>query len=114
MSLSPATCTVFIWLQDILGDTIGSTQNAVLSVRGGSFKYNQTFVVQATDSSNFNSSGFAQLTVIESQTPGVYYNFSIKYQIGTTYNQINFNPVIVPNLGAVSLSSIATIKESTA
>lgn len=112
MSITPQTCIVFLYLQDILGNNI--TSNASFAVYGGSFKYGQTFIDQNYSSSSFDSNGYSQLQVVESQTPGVYYNFSVTYKVGSSIRQINFNPVIIPNQGAVNLCSIATIKGSTA
>lgn len=107
---SPATCVVYLFLQDILGNNI--TTNANFSVYGGSFKYGSIFVNQNYSSTAFDSNGYAQLQVIESQTPGVYYNFSITYPTNSSTKQINFNPVIIPNQGAVNLCTIATFKGS--
>jgi hypothetical protein len=99
---------VYVLAQDILGNNF--TTGAYFSVYGGPFKYNDTFIDYAKSSSNFNASGYAQLVVVESQTPGSYYNFSISYPMGTTTRQIDFDPVIIPNVGAVNLCTIATVK----
>ena len=109
---SPATTIVYLWLEDILGNNI--ITNAKLSCFGGSFKYGTNFVTQNHRSTTFDANGYAQLQVIETQTPGVYYNFSVTYPVNATTTQLNFNPVMVPNQGAVNLCSIATIKGSTA
>jgi hypothetical protein len=107
MSLVPATTIVYLWMQDILGNNIYT--NASFSVRGGSFRYGQSFVDASYNSSNFDNTGFAQLQVVESTTPGVYYSFSIKYQTNSSIQQINFDPVMIPNIGAVNLCTIATM-----
>ena len=107
---APATCIVYLWLQDILGNNIST--NATFSVRGGSFKYGTVFVDENYSSVPFNASGYAQLQVVESTTPGQYYTFSISYQTTSTIRQINFDPVIIPNQGAVNLCSIASLVSS--
>lgn len=110
--MQPQTCLVYVFLEDILGNNISS--NATFSVYGGGFKYKDIFIDKINTSEPFNASGYAQLIVVETETPGSYYNFSIKYPIGTTFNQINFNPVMIPNQGAVNISTIATVKGNTA
>jgi len=105
MSLAPATTIVYLWLQDILGNNI--TSQAKFSVRGGAFRYNQTFIDENYSSVNFDANGYAQLQVVESTTSGAYYSFSITYQSNSSINQINFDPVMIPNQGAVNLCSIA-------
>lgn len=104
MGLSPATCVVFVYLQDILGNAMTS---ATFAVRGGAFRYGQTFVDETYSSSNFDSNGFAMLQVVESATPGVKYSFSITYQSNSSQRQINFDPVIIPNVGSINLCTIA-------
>jgi hypothetical protein len=89
-----------------LGNNI--TSGASFSVRGGAFKYGVNFVDESYSSTTFDSNGFAQLQVVESQTPGVYYNFSISYPSNSSVKQINFKPVMVPNQGAVNLCSIGS------
>ena len=112
---SPAQCTVWCYLQDILGDTIGSVQNAQLSVcQKDAFIYGQFVVCPFTKNVAFNSSGYAQLILDETQTPGYSVQFSISYQQGTTTKQINFIPCIVPNSGACALTSITTFPPKSA
>jgi hypothetical protein len=112
---SPAQCTVWIYLQDILGNTIGSIQNASLSVcQKDPFIYGQFVIAPFTKSTTFNSSGYAQLILDETQTPGYPVQFSISYQINDTTKQINFIPCIVPNAGSCAVTSITTFAAKSA
>lgn len=104
--MTPATCIVYLYCQDILGNNI---TNATFSVRGGSFKYGNYFIDENYSSSSFDNTGYAFLQVIESVTPGQYYKFSITYQSNSTIRQINFDPVMIPNQGAVNLCEIASM-----
>lgn len=112
---NPAQCTVWVYLEDILGNIIGSTQNAYLSVtQKDPFIYGQFVVAPFTKSVTFDSNGYAQIILDETQTPGYSIQFSIIYQIGTTTNQINFVPCIIPNAGSCPLTSITTFAAKSA
>jgi hypothetical protein len=112
---SPTQCTVWCYLEDILGNIVGSVQNAYMSVaQKDPFIYGQFVVAPFTKSVAFNSSGYAVMILDETTTPGVPVQFSISYNIGTTSNQINFIPCMVPNSGAVALTSISTFLNQTA
>lgn len=104
---APSTCVVYCYLEDILGSSV---TGATFSTEGGSFKYGTQFITQSSISVPFNASGYAALTVIETQTPGVYYNFSIEYPISKSFNQINFGQVIVPNSGVANIATIASFR----
>lgn len=107
---APATCLVYVWLTDILGGVVGSVQNARLSVKlTKAIEYGNYSILPFSKSVSFDSSGYAQIQLSETQTPGGRVIFSIVYNIGKTVKQINFSPVIVPNSGAASLTSFASI-----
>ena len=107
--MKPATVIIFIWLQDILGNLIGSAQNAKLSVSTPAFKSGGYAVLPINQTVNFNSSGYAQIQMVETETPGIGALFSISYSSGLTTKQINFLPAIVPNAGAAALTSFAEV-----
>lgn len=106
----PAQCIVYLWLQDILGNDVGSGSKAVFSatIQDG-FKYGQFVITPSNISSNFDINGYAQIQMVETETPGVYIEFGVSYSSGETTKQINFKPAIVPNSGAISLTSITDI-----
>lgn len=107
---TPSQVIVYVWAQDILGNNIGPSNNAQFSVKPqNGFKWGQNVINVTQAHAIFSSAGYAQLQVVETQTPGVNLIFSISYQNGKTTRQVNFKPVIVPNQGAVSLTSITDI-----
>jgi hypothetical protein len=112
---NPAQCTVWVYLEDILGNIVGSVQNASLGVsQKDPFIYGQFVVAPFTKSVAFNSSGYAQIILDETQTPGYSVQFSITYQTNSTIKQISFIPCVVPNAGACALTSITTFENKTA
>lgn len=112
---NPAQCTIWVYLEDILGNVVGSVQNAILSVQQkDAFIYGQFVVAPFTKQVVFDSTGYAQLILDETQTPGYSVLFTISYNIGTTNNSINFIPCIVPNSGSCPLTSITTFAAKSA
>ena len=112
---NPAQCTVWVYLEDILGNIIGSVQNAQLSVtQKDAFIYGSFLISPSTKFTSFDSTGYAQIILDETQTPGYSVQFSISYQIGKTTKQIDFIPCVVPNAGACALTSITTFAAKSA
>lgn len=113
---NPAQCTVWVYLQDILGNTVGSAQKATLSVnQKDPFIYGGYVVAPFVKSTTFNSNGYAQLILDETQTPGYSVQFSISYLVGdSSLKQIDFVPCIVPNAGSCALTSITTFATKSA
>lgn len=106
---TPKTVIVYVWLQDILGNLIGSAQNAKLSVTNRGFDYGNYAILPINQTVSFNSSGYAAIQMVETTTSGARVRFSISYTIGITTKQINFAPAIVPNAGASALTSFANV-----
>lgn len=112
---NPTQCTVWCYLEDILGNIVGTVQNAKLSVnQKDAFVYGQFVVAPFVKSTSFDSTGYAFLVLDETTTPGCPVQFSISYNIGTTTKQINFIPCLIPNSGAVALTTITTFLNQTA
>lgn len=112
---NPAQCTVWVYLEDILGNVVGSIQQANFSVtQKDPFIYGQFVVAPFTKFVAFNSNGYAQLILDETQTPGYQALFSITYQMADTFKQINFIPCTIPNSGACALTSITTFASKSA
>lgn len=112
---NPSQTTVWCYLEDILGNIRGSTENAKLSVmQKDAFTSGQFVIAPFSASTSFNSNGFASLILDETESSGYSVEFSISYQIGTTTSQINFIPCIIPDIGSVALTSITTFENRSA
>lgn len=109
---SPPLTTVYVYLTDLLDSVIGTAFGAVLSVTNIShFKYGSWVVLPFNKSVNFNSSGYASINLMETASVGVLLNFSISYVDNTkTKRQINFIACMVPNAGAIALTSITQVQ----
>lgn len=118
--LSPATiseCLITAYASDLLGDAYSydSTKPMTLQVKNErAFMHGSKLIRPFTKTATFNSSGVAQLSVIETETPGEYLDFSIVYYEGPSKKQIRFNPAYVPNSATKTLNQIAQVRLSDA
>ena len=106
---TPNQCLLFANINDLIGGipAVSTTQPITLYVSGSqSFFYGQTLILPFTKSVNFNSSGYAQLAVIETATPGVSLEFSVSYFDGISRANVKLFNAIVPNVASAPLSSI--------
>jgi hypothetical protein len=110
---SPATCTIFCYLSDLFGGTVAPSTSLPVTLWVGSdrgFFYGNKFIEPFTKSAQFNSSGYASLTVIETTTPGKELQYWITYYENKSLKTVKFLNAILPNQASISLSQLTTIK----
>lgn len=106
--VTPNQCLLFANLTDLLGNipAASTTQPIILYVSGyQSFFYGQTLILPFTKTATFVN-GSVQISVIETQTPGVLLEFSISYYDGISRASVKLFNAIVPNVSSAPLSSI--------
>lgn len=109
----PSQCIVYVYLEDILDNIVGSVENAIFScTNNDAFKYGKFVIAPFNKTVAFDSMGYAQIQVTETQTVGYNLNFNISFTQGKTTKQLNFVPCQVPDTGSVALTSITTVVTS--
>lgn len=112
---TPPLTTVFLWLTDILDDVIGSNVVATFSATNKTgYNYGKYVVLPFNKTVQFNSLGYAAISIMETSSVGIGITFNVSYQDGKTIRQIDFNVCTVPNAGAIALNRITTVKGTNA
>ena len=110
-----AECLVFAYLKDLLGAAYpepSSDKPITLYVKNDrTFQHGNTLILPFTKSVEFNASAYAELSVIETETPGEKLDFSITYYDGPSLQTIRFKPAIVPDTATRALNSVANVVE---
>lgn len=108
INLNAVTC----FLKDVLGNvpTYNTQQPSTLYCKSDRpFLHGNRLVLPFSKSANFDSTGLASLTVIETATPGYPLQFSISYYEQNSRKQVFFRPAIIPNNASQSLTSFAAV-----
>lgn len=102
-------CLITAYLGDLLGDIplFNSAQPTTLWIScDRAFFHGSRFIQPFTKSADFDSTGFAQLSVIETVTPGVKLSFGISYFDGISRKLTKLFSAIVPNTAGSTLNNI--------
>lgn len=105
-------CLIYANLSDLVGNLPAISATKPISLIVGStaaFLHGSKFIVPFSQSVDFDSNGYAQISVIETQTPGIELTFSFSYYNGRSIvNELLFN-AIVPNTSTLGINSITTV-----
>lgn len=107
--VQPPQCLVYLFLESILGSLIIS--NAMLNVELTQSTVISGYVVPAFKISvPFSTLGFAQVSLVSTNTTSVKYNFSITYTDAfNNQRTVLFNSAIVPTQLSASLTALTTV-----
>lgn len=105
-------CLLFGYLSDLLGNNpIPTSQYPItfLVSCDHAFFNGTRFVLPFTKTVNFDNTGYAEISVIETATPGIKLNFSITYFDGISLTTSKLFNAIVPNQPTLSFSNLAVV-----
>lgn len=108
-----SVCTVYGYLSDLLagGALPSATQPISLLVScDHAFFHSSHFVLPFTKSASFDITGYVQIPVIETATPGVPLNFSITYYDGLSIANVKLFNAIIPLQPTISLDSLTSVQ----
>lgn len=108
-------CSIYCYLSDLLGDvpTYDATKPIRFNVKNSRAFFHGTKLIQPfTKSAAFNSSGYMELSIIETATPGEYLQFFLTYYEGSFLKSIKLVNAIVPNTPNLPLTQITTTKDT--
>ena len=107
-----ATSAITLNIKDLLGDVpSGITAGKLIASVENGFFHNETFIVPGAKSANFNGSGVATLTVMETETTGQKLRFIAVIPDGTSFKTIIFKPHFVPNTGSQNILAFTGVQE---
>lgn len=114
---SPPTiseCLIYAYLSDLLGaDYVhDSSRPATLHVKNDRpFFHGSKLIRPFRKSAAFNSSGYVELSVIETETPGEYLELFVTYYEGSSMKSLLFLPCLIPNAPTRPLNQIAPLRD---
>lgn len=110
-----AECLIYGYLSDLLGDlpAYDATKPVTFWVKNShSFFHGSKFIRPTGKSAAFNSNGYMELSVIETETPGEFMEFSLTYYEGNHLKSVKLVNAIVPNQPTLPLSQITVTKDT--
>lgn len=116
LNLTPAAiaeCVISASLYDLLGNapTYSAAKPTTLYVAcDRAFFHGSRFVVPFTKAVDFDSTGAASISIIETTTPGVKLNFSLSYFDGNSRKFTKLFNALVPNTAASTLNNISVTR----
>lgn len=105
-------CLIFGYLSDLLGGpALPSTAHPInLTVScDHAFLHGSRLVLPFSQSAAFDNTGYVELSVIETATPGIPLNFAFTYYDGRSLTTAKLFNVIVPNTPTLSIDSLSTV-----
>lgn len=112
---APSRCYVYLWASNILAEPLPENSQAALIAslpRGFEHPETERFILPTKAKVLFNSNGFAQLRLIETETAGQLVEFEVQYKRDGKLFVLKLDPAIVPNQDTAALADMAAISES--
>lgn len=104
-------CLLYAYAQDLVGDIPGTATEVTLHVSNtNGFLHGSKFIMPFTKSVAFNSSGYAEISIIETETPGIPLQFSISFKDGYSKSDVRFINAIVPNTATAGINSLTIVE----
>lgn len=103
-----AECITYVYLDDLLQDIDDFTAiDATFHVKSDvAFEHTGKTIIPFEYDVDFTAGGYAEFSVIETETVDKYLEFRVTYTEDARTKEILFNPVIVPNQTTVNLLTI--------
>lgn len=108
-------CLITCYLKDLLGDTptYDAEHPAKIYVRNDRAFFHGTRLIQPfSKSAEFNSSGYAELSVIETETIGEYLTFFVTLWEGRGWKTVYCVNAVSPNAATRALSQVTTTRDN--
>lgn len=105
-------CLLYAYLSDLLGgSTIPSPAHPIrLNVScDHAFLHGSRLVLPFTQSVEFDTNGYAEISVIETATPGVPLNFTFTFSDGRSTQTAKLFNQIVPNTPTIGINELSTV-----
>lgn len=105
-------CLLFGYLSDLLGANPIPTSAQPISLLVScdhAFFHGSRMVLPFTKTAIFDNTGYCQMSVIETTTPGIKLNFSLTYYDGTSITTVKLFNAIIPNQANSSIANIAQV-----
>ena len=106
-------CLVTCYVKDLLGDfTYDSAYPITLYVKNDrAFMHGNNLIQPFTKSVNFDSDGYAQISLIETESVAEQVQFFVTYFEGLYKKTIRFLPAEIPNIATANLNEISQVSE---
>lgn len=106
MSLTICSCTLTV--KDILG-TAFTTAELVCEPRTSQVNTGDGVYLSRPKRAQANGSGVCTLALAETTTNNIYVVFSLKWHDGSNFNDLVFDPILIPNQASLDLSTVLTV-----
>lgn len=106
---NPYVCVVYGWLKDIYGNPLTSANNAKLTVtNSNNFFYGQNIIPPVSESVAADTNGYVELALVETQSAGLGYAFTVTYADPTTKKpvSVSLGTLEVPRTNSASLDTL--------
>ncbi len=105
-------CLIYAYLSDLLGDVPAYDADKPIKLIVGSanaFLNGSRMVLPFSKEAEFDSDGYAELSIIETTTPGIALEFNLSYYDGRSVSVIRLFNAIVPNQPTASINTLSTV-----
>lgn len=104
-------CLITCYLADLTLDLLTTALEPTLYVKNHrGFLHGNRIITPFIKTASFNSSGYAELSIIETETVGEELEFFITYKEGSSTKMVRFERAFVPNLASAPLSEISVVR----
>lgn len=107
-----AECLIYAYLSDLLGAAyvLDATYPVKLWVKNDhAFWHGNKMILPFAESVTFNSSGYAELSIVETETPAEKLDFFLTFYEGPSLKSVKLGKAQVPNTATRALSQISSV-----
>lgn len=105
-------CLVYAYLSDLVGglpiNALSKPISLIVSSEAA-FLHGSKLILPFSKEVFFNSDGYVQILLIETQTPGIEIGFAFKYYDGFSATNVRLFNAIVPNVATRGINSLTTV-----